>query len=208
MSGEVKGVIFDYGGVISYPQNKDCIKLMLRLLNCNDPELFDNLYYKYRHEYDLGIFGGTMYWTKIINHFGLEPSDGLIKELHKQDVLSWTEINQEILKCISDLRDKKIKLAILSNMPPDILEDIRHKLGWLDQFDICVFSCEIGKVKPNPDIYHYCLNQMGLMPNEAVFIDDTFKNITGADNVGLNTIWYQNYEEFILSLDHFLRLTA
>lgn len=59
MSGEVKGVIFDYGGVISQPQNKDCIKIMLRLLNSNDPDLFEKVYNKYRQDYDLGILDGT-----------------------------------------------------------------------------------------------------------------------------------------------------
>lgn len=208
MNREIKGVIFDYGGVISHPQNKDCIKRMLQLLNCNDPELFDNLYYKYRHEYDLGIFDGAMFWTKVIEDFGLEPSDGLIKQLHEQDVLSWTEINQEILECIATLRNNQIKLAILSNMPPNVLEEIHQKFKWLNQFDACIFSCELGKVKPNPDIYRYCLDRLGLKPNEAVFIDDTSKNITGAENVGLNTIWYQNYPEFKQSLKQFIKMIA
>lgn len=204
MSGGLKGVIFDYGGVISYPQNKNRVQEMLKLLKSNDPELFDKLYYQYRHEYDLGIFNGTIYWSKIINHFGLEPNDHLIRELHQQDVLSWTEINQEIMECISTLRSKKVKLAILSNMPPDILQYMRQEFNWLDLFDQCVFSCEINKVKPDPDIYRFCLDQIKLEPNEAVFIDDTFKNITGAENVGLNTIWYQNFKEFKQSLNQFL----
>lgn len=208
MSLKIKGVIFDYGGVISRPQNKDRVQLMLRLLNSNDSELFENLYYKYRHEYDLGVFDGTMYWTKIINDFGLEPSDSLIKELHEQDVLSWTEINQGILECIKALRDRKVKLAILSNMPPDVLQDIRKKFSWLNQFDVCVFSCELGKVKPDPDIYRYCLDKMALEPNEAVFIDDTQKNVTGAENVGLNAIWYQNFTKFKQSLNQFIEMIA
>jgi putative hydrolase of the HAD superfamily len=208
MGGEVKGVIFDYGGVISLPQNKDCIKMMLRLLNSDDPNLFEKVYYKYRHEYDLGIFDGTRYWRKVISQFGLEPSDGLIKKLHEQDVLSWTEINREILESIATLRNNQVKLAILSNMPPDVLEEIRQKFKWLNQFDACIFSCELGKVKPNPDIYRYSLDKLELRPNEAVFIDDTLKNITGAENVGLNTIWYQNFPEFKQSLNQFIKMIA
>lgn len=208
MGGEVKGVIFDYGGVISQPQNKDCIKIMLRLLKCNNPDLFEKIYYKYRQDYDLGIFDGTMYWTKVIGEFGLEPSDGLIKKLHEQDVLSWTEINQEILETIVTLRNNQVKLGILSNMPPDILQEIRQNFKWLNQFDTSIFSCELGKVKPNPEIYRYSMDKLGLKPNEAVFIDDTFKNIVGAENVGLNTIWYQNFPEFQQALKQFIKMIA
>jgi FMN phosphatase YigB (HAD superfamily) len=50
------------------------------------------------------------------------------------------------------------------------------------------------------------LDKLELDPNEAVFIDDTLKNITGAENVGMNTIWYQNFPEFNLSLKMFIKI--
>jgi len=50
-------------------------------------------------------------------------------------------------------------------------------------------------VKPEADIFEYCLNSLGVRPEEALFIDDREANIEGALRVGISGIYAPNSEE-------------
>jgi putative hydrolase of the HAD superfamily len=65
---------------------------------------------------------------------------------------------------------------------------MRAKLDWLDEFDVQVYSCEIGLVKPQPEIYRHCCDRLGSLPTETLFLDDKKVNVEGARRVGL-TSW-------------------
>ena len=57
-------------------------------------------------------------------------------------------------------------------------------------FDVEVFSCEVGLVKPEREIYECCLNRLGLAAKECVFVGDGGSGeLTGARAVGLTTVF-------------------
>jgi len=66
--------------------------------------------------------------------------------------------------------------------------------GWGDSpaagcFDATIFSCEVGYVKPEPQIYRICLERLGVSAGEAVFVGDGGSNeLPGARAVGLATV--------------------
>lgn len=63
-------------------------------------------------------------------------------------------------------------------------ENSYHKVDWLNEifsfFDGMVFSGEIGKIKPDKEIFEYILTKYNLKREECLFIDDTKINIEGA----------------------------
>ncbi len=200
----IKGVIFDFGGVISYPQNGAYISKIMKALNLNDSQLFLNAYRFLRIEYDSGLISGVEFWNRIINHFGFDPAEEKIQDLIEWDVLSWTMINRETIEYIKYLKSKNLKLAILSNMIGDALRYIEEKQDWLSHFEHRVFSCDLKMCKPREAIYRHCLEQMGLEPKECVFIDDTQENLDGATRCGINTIKFESVELLKGSLNQFL----
>ena len=50
------------------------------------------------------------------------------------------------------------------------------------------YSHKMGLRKPNPESYQYILDEQHLKASETLFVDDTFKNIEGAEKVGLQTL--------------------
>lgn len=200
----IKGVIFDYGGVISYPQNQDYIAKILRILNLDDQEIFQNAYRILRADYDSGLISGIEFWTRVIDHLGLSLAPEKIQDLIELDVLSWTVVNQETVQYIKHLQTKKIKLAVLSNMIPDALRYIEQKHNWLRYFDHRVFSCDLKMCKPQPAIYKHCIDQMRLEPNECIFIDDTPENLDGAARCGINTLRFESVPVLKSSLNQYL----
>ena len=58
----------------------------------------------------------------------------------------------------------------------------------LDLFDVVIESSKIGIRKPDPRIYQIACDQLGIAPNEAVFLDDLGVNLKPARAMGMSTI--------------------
>jgi len=100
--------------------------------------------------------------------------------------------------------------AALSNVHPHLLETIgsiksRHKLlglisnadaiessSWPDShiatlFDSAVFSCAVGYIKPEKEIYFTMLEDLGVPAHRCLFVGDGGNDeLTGARNVGMD----------------------
>jgi putative hydrolase of the HAD superfamily len=187
---KIKGIIFDFGDVISRPQDEDCLAEMAGLLALEAGNDFKTVYRNRRRDYDWGI-SGTDYWIGIINHYGLERDAGLIDALIGLDIRSWARVKPEVVALIQDLKDRGYIMALLSNMPLEIRDYLKSEAAWLRVFDHTVFSCDLKLLKPDAAIYRYCIAQMGLEPEECLFIDDVPKNVAAAQNCGIAAIRFQ-----------------
>lgn len=66
---------------------------------------------------------------------------------------------------------------------------------WDGMFDAIVISGEVGLRKPEPEIYRYAADRLGLTPNQCVFVDDMKHNVVGAKAVGMVAVHHTSYDE-------------
>lgn len=92
----------------------------------------------------------------------------------------------DALKIIPEL-NLKYKLAIVSDAWPS-LEDIYKHKGLYSYFDSFVISSILGVTKPNEKMYLKALEELKILPEEAVFIDDNLINCEGAMKLGINGV--------------------
>ncbi len=55
-----------------------------------------------------------------------------------------------------------------------------------DYFDSPFCSYEIKRYKPNPDFFEYALEADGMKADECIFLDDSLKNVQGAEALGIH----------------------
>ncbi len=180
----IRAVILDYGNVISLPADPEVIGRMAELFDLTE-ERFRQLYGAFRHAYDQGTYSATEYWTYIAMAAERKLSSDQIEELRQADVAMWGRINPDILLWAEQLRASGYKTAVLSNMHDDMVQHIRTNGEWAKRFDCLTLSSAIGMAKPEPEIFDYCLKSLGLVPDEAIFIDDREPNIEAAVRGGL-----------------------
>ena len=53
-----------------------------------------------------------------------------------------------------------------------------------------MFSCDVGQIKPNADIFHTAAAQFGIEPALTVFIDDNVHNIKTARDLGWRAVQF------------------
>jgi len=70
----------------------------------------------------------------------------------------------------------------------------------LSHFRDYVVSGKEACFKPGAEIYELACRRGGFRPAEAVFIDDSLKNVEGARAIGLSAIHHRSAEETVAAL--------
>ena len=93
------------------------------------------------------------------------------------------------------LKAKGHRIYILSNFSRKAYRECADELDYIKKADGAVISYMIKMIKPDPEIYRYLLDTYDIKPEEAVFIDDTEKNLAAARDFGINTILFTGKED-------------
>jgi HAD superfamily hydrolase (TIGR01549 family) len=91
---------------------------------------------------------------------------------------------------------KCYKLGLLSNYPDGCaIRDTLAKLDLADYFDAVVVSGDVGRVKPHALPFETVLAQLGVAPEEALYVGDNWLgDIQGAKGVGMQAAFIVQYD--------------
>ena len=178
------------------PQALERMKAITRL----DHETFHMHYWRHRHNYDLGNLNGIAFWRTISDEAALNLTEAEIERLIENDVVMWSTLNEDMLRWVAALQDRGFKTAILSNMVEELMQYMLQEFAWLGRFDHHTWSCRLRIAKPDPAIYRYTCEQLGVAPAEALFLDDKPENIAAAEAVGLQAIRFTTVEALQVEL--------
>ncbi|MBO5936541.1 MAG: HAD-IA family hydrolase [Clostridia bacterium] len=118
----------------------------------------------------------------------LKLDDIAIKNIAKDLVFNSKKyiFYDDVFDVINNLKSK-YKLAVVSDAWPSLL-DVFEENNMTLYFDSIVISSFLGTSKPNRKMYCTALEELGVKPEEAIFIDDSLKNCMGAIEVGINAV--------------------
>jgi 2-haloacid dehalogenase len=99
----------------------------------------------------------------------------------------------ETVELLRILRDQgSHRLLALTNWSGETFPVALERYDFLQWFEGIVVSGDEGTRKPFADIYQILLDRYEVNPAEAVFIDDSAKNIEGAEALSIKGIHFQN----------------
>jgi putative hydrolase of the HAD superfamily len=190
----IRAVILDFGEVLCHTPSAENIERFALLFQM-DPRTFLPAYLETRVPYDRGDLLPGEYWQKFAEQFGVTITPNAIEQARQLDLDLWSDINQAMILWVQQLHAAGFKTAILSNMPTDMATHVRKNFSWISHFDHHIFSGEVHNVKPEPQIYHHCIEVMGIKPSEALFIDDRDANLEQARTAGIHGIRFESVEQ-------------
>jgi epoxide hydrolase-like predicted phosphatase len=125
---------------------------------------------------------------------GTEP-EGLIEGL-----FAGLEPVEPMIDVLERAPELAIPTALISNswVMDHYTEEIR------ELFDVVVISAEVGLHKPQPEIYRLAAEQLGLEPQDCIFVDDLRENVEGAEAVGMTGVLHRDVDETIARVDDLL----
>jgi len=89
-----------------------------------------------------------------------------------------------------------LKFYALTNWSAELFPIALERYDFLHWFDGRVVSGEEMTRKPFADIYLTLLDRYKVDAAEAIFIDDNYRNIEAAQQLGINSIHFQSPEQF------------
>jgi len=87
------------------------------------------------------------------------------------------------------LRAAGLRLAILSNGAPRMLEAAASNAKLGDLLEMIVSVEEVGAYKPHPSVYRRAVDRLGLWPGEVLFVSANGWDAYGAKAFGLRVAW-------------------
>jgi epoxide hydrolase-like predicted phosphatase len=97
----------------------------------------------------------------------------------------------------------KYKIGIISNVMAEYIHLILAKDD-LELFDDVVLSYKAGVAKPDMEIYKLSLSNLGVKPQEAVFVDDQQRYVEAAEALGMQGVYFQNFGQMKSELEKLL----
>jgi putative hydrolase of the HAD superfamily len=191
----MRAIIFDYGEVLCH-RNDAAFRELLRITALDIPT-FESIYWRDRHQYDLGLFDGAGFWQRFGAHAGLTFTPEQIQTFIEADVRMWTDTDPVMLAWIAALQERGLRTAVLSNMVPEVLHALltEPRFAWLQGFTHLTWSCNLHIAKPDPAIYLHTCERLGVPPADALFLDDKPENIVAAEGAGLKALLFTTPEQ-------------
>jgi len=117
----------------------------------------------------------------------------------------WTEMLKgpihESVEIFRQLKESgKYKIYALTNWQAGLFDIALVRYNFMHWFDGRVVSGEEKTRKPFPEFYQRLLERYNINPAEALFIDDSLRNVKGAERLGINTIHFESPEQLKVEL--------
>ena len=196
---EYTTIIFDLGGVIINLKKQNCIDAFKAL----GYDSVDKMLSEYRQDGEfLALEEGRVSpeeWRNIVRQSISSPvTDEQIDDAFNAFLV---DIPIEKLRMLRALKSK-YRIAMLSNTNKVMFESKIPELFKIegltieDYFDDFFLSYKMGMSKPSPEIFIKVAEELGIEPNEALFIDDSQVNVDAAAKLGFQTMCVEPYTDF------------
>ena len=128
----------------------------------------------------------------LLEHYDIRDRELAItlNELYISIYPTWTFLVEGAKELLEELIEK-YTLGIITNGFPETQSIKLERSDLKKYFKWVIYSGEVGKAKPHPEIFDFSMKKAHILHEEALFIGDDFEaDIVGAKIVGLETIWF------------------
>lgn len=193
-----KAVGFDWGGVINGQPGFVFDQKFCELVGV-PKEAYKTAYFRHNRSFNAGKpISETELWRRILTDLGkVSMLDDVI--VFTKEYRSKKSINQPMLDLVDSLKASGYKTALLSNNTLEAAAMMRASS--VDaHFDTFIVSAEVGIMKPDPEIYQLLCRNLEVDPEELVFIDDSQRSLSSANECGFTPLLFTTYEQLLVDL--------
>ena len=142
---------------------------------------------------DDGYGKKSVLYETVVEKWNLKDvTAGELTAIHYQAFARYVAPDPDMAEVLDALAPRYL-LGLVTNGTSEGQNAKIDNLGIRDRFGAVVVSGDLGIHKPDPRIFHLCLERLGVAPDRAVYVGDHEGNdVRGAQDAGLRAIWYPN----------------
>ena len=195
-SANVTDVVFDFCGVLIDWQTRACLEgrspqvVVDRICADNDPCGF----YDYEDRMDHGEDFEDIY-PDVVREQGEEIAE-IFRDYIERYGDALPRMIPDMEQLLRDLKAAGYGVWGLTNWSHETFHFAFERFPQLEELLQGTVVSGVEKMhKPNADIYELALSRFNLRPESSVFFDDTAKNVTGAQAVGMHAFRFTNADQ-------------
>lgn len=93
-------------------------------------------------------------------------------------------------------KSKRLKIGLASNSSHDLIEVVLEKVGIKHYFDFFSSAQDVEKGKPDPAVYLYAAEKLGVEPGECLVFEDSIIGVRAAKSAGMFVVAIPTPEDF------------
>ena len=109
---------------------------------------------------------------------------------------------KEVPEVLKSLKEKDLRLAVLSNGTPTLLNQLVKSNNLDNLFDDLFSIEEVGIYKPDSKVYDMPIKKYQIQKNEVAFLSANTWDVSGGGNYGYNSIWVNRNNNIFDNLDY------
>lgn len=186
----IQAVVFDFDGLI---------------IDTETPcyHAFNKIYQEYGVELPLPIYAqcvGTSFdqfnpYTYLSELVGESIDRSVIRtkfNLFHAEIIANTPLRPGVIEYLEAAKQLNLKIGLASSSPISWIEPYLTKFNLGAYFDSLCTADQVSKVKPDPELYNLSLQKLGVIPMEAISLEDSLNGFTAAKAAGLHCVVVPN----------------
>jgi len=199
---KIGAIGFDWGGVVFQNEGGSFNDAAAAFLGVDILE-FRRAYFLHNHMVNKGpntkLFQDAVeMWQEILNELGMPDATDRFIEFIKARPDGF--VSEELVGLIKRLRRSGWKVGLFSNNSAENAQDFRYR-GYDAWFDVALFSGDVNCMKPEPVAFEKLAAALGVPVTELVFIDDSERSLSTADEVGYVPVLFTTFSALVERLE-------
>jgi putative hydrolase of the HAD superfamily len=137
---------------------------------------------------------------RLLADVGIDVSDEELERFLEAEHAAWAparRLGSTSHALLESLRNRGLSLGVVSNAfdPPALLHRDLADAGIAERIDYAVFSSEVGRRKPDAEIFQRALDALAVQAEGALFVGDRlYEDVRGAAELGMTTVqalWFR-----------------
>ena len=184
----IKAVLFDFDGVLT--TDKTGSITTIRYLSAETGLGEQQIWSAFAPFNDDLLYGRATHseiWPALCLTLGQELDITLLVGAFES-----TPMNKEMLDLARRLKSAGYSTGIVTDNKKDRIDCLKAHLKLGTLFSPIVVSAECGSGKEDPAIFNTALAWLGVKPDQAIFIDNSKRNLVAAEAIGIKTIHFDD----------------
>ena len=197
----IKGVVFDFGGVMTTTTMPERVRPLVQDLGI-DWKVLEDGFARYRRQMDANLITMDEMYARIWSDAGVSVTPEMQAKIITEDMSSYLYRDESTLAWMRDLKARGFRIGILTNMCTTFAELFRKYFpDFIALADALVVSGEERLHKPQREIYDILVDRIGIPPDSLCFIDDAEANCQGARDAGWQAVRYETTPQAAAALE-------
>lgn len=194
----IKAICFDLDGVYFTPTGKQSFHNALHEEFGASRDAVDTFMHgsEVMNQLVRGQITPTDFWQRLREQTQITATDAALVTRWIRDY----EVDEQVRATVLQARERGYKTCVCTNNNAARLPALEEKFGFMSDFDVIISSHEVGHTKPSTEIFTALLEQVAVAPAELVYSDDNPDRIQGAQDLGIITFVYEDFDQFLKKL--------